>query len=68
MRRWDDKRDGEENEEEERRRTRGLLAFALVLLLAIVAIYLIQRLRQEGAIEDCLFAGHSNCDTLVDEP
>lgn len=64
MRRWND----EQNEDEERRRTRGLLALIVVLLLAIGAIYLIERLRREGAIEDCLFAGHSNCDSLIDDP
>ena len=58
----------EENEEEDRRRTRGLLALVVVLLLAIGAVHLIEQLRREGVIEDCLFAGRSNCDTLVDEP
>jgi len=50
------------------RQTRGLMALALVLGLALAASYLIERLRKEGQIEDCLFAGRSNCDVLIDQP
>jgi hypothetical protein len=50
------------------RQTRGLMALALVLSLALAASYLIERLRQEGQIEDCLFAGRGNCDALLDRP
>jgi hypothetical protein len=50
------------------RQTRGLMALALVLGLALAASYLIERLRKEGQIEDCLFAGRANCDAVVDEP
>jgi hypothetical protein len=38
---------------------------ALVLGLALAASYLVERLRREGQIEDCLLAGRSNCDALV---
>jgi hypothetical protein len=49
------------------RQTRGLMALALVLGLALAASYLIERLRREGQIEDCLFAGHADCDALIDQ-
>jgi hypothetical protein len=58
----------DQREEEERRRTRGLLALIVVLLLTLGGFYLIERLRAEGLIEDCLMAGHSNCDALIDDP
>ena len=53
-------------DDDESRRTRALMALALVLGLALCASYLIERLRQDGLIEDCLLAGRSNCDALLD--
>jgi hypothetical protein len=53
------------DDDDEARRTRGLIALALVLGLALAASYLVERLRREGQIEDCLLAGRSNCDALV---
>jgi hypothetical protein len=58
--------DGDEDEDAERR-TRGLAGIAVVLLLAVIASYLIQSLRKEGEIEDCLMAQRINCDSLLDE-
>jgi len=55
-------------EEDEARQTRGLMAVALVLGLALAASVLVERLRKEGQIEDCLFAGRTNCDAIVDQP
>jgi hypothetical protein len=34
--------------------------------LAIVALVVVQDLRREGQIEDCLLAGRANCDVLID--
>ena len=56
MKRWQDDRD---------RQTAGLAALAVVLFLAVVATYLIQQLRREGEIEDCLLARRLNCDALL---
>jgi hypothetical protein len=53
------------DDDDEARRTLGLIALALVLGLALAASYLVERLRREGQIEDCLLAGRSNCDALV---
>ena len=61
MRGWEDE------EDDERRRSRGLLALIIVLLLALGGFYLIERLRKEGLIEDCLFAGRFDCDALIDQ-
>jgi len=60
-------RDENDRGDEDARETRGLLALAFVLLLALVASYLVARLRQEGAVEDCLLAGRVNCDALIDQ-
>jgi hypothetical protein len=53
------------DEDENARETRGLLAIAFVLALALVASYLVEQLRKEGIIEDCLLAGRVNCDALI---
>jgi len=58
--------DRDERDEEDARETRGLLALAFVLALALVASYLVDQLRKEGIIEDCLLAGRVNCDALLD--
>ena len=59
-------RHDDDDDAEEERHTRGLVGFIVVLLLALAASYLIDSLRQEGMIEDCLLAGRANCDALID--
>jgi hypothetical protein len=49
------------------RQTRGLMALALVLALALAASYIVERLRKEGLVEDCLLAGRANCDALLND-
>jgi len=61
-------RNDDASDEDSARQTRGLMALALVLGLALAASYLVERLRKEGLIEDCLLAQHSNCDALLNEP
>jgi hypothetical protein len=68
MRRSDSNRDRKDrDEDEERRETRGLVALVLVLALALAASYLVDRLRKEALLEDCLLAGRANCDALVND-
>jgi hypothetical protein len=48
-----------------RRQTAGLAGIVIVLVLLIGGLFLVQRLRLETLIEDCLMAGRQNCDILV---
>ena len=57
-------KDGRDDESD--RQTRSLAALAIVLALAVAALFLVQHLKREGQIEDCLMAGRSNCDALID--
>jgi len=41
---------------------RALLALLFFALLAIGCFFLAQRLRRDAAIQDCVMAGHRNCD------
>jgi hypothetical protein len=43
------------------RRTRSLAALAVILFLAVIAIYLVQRLRTAAELQDCLMSGRTNC-------
>ena len=53
------------DEEERRKQTLSLAALALLLALALGGLLLYRGLRHEGAIEDCLLAGRTNCDALA---
>lgn len=55
----------QEDDDESGRQTRGLAALALLLAIALIALYLFVHLRREGEIEDCLMAGRTNCDALI---
>jgi hypothetical protein len=52
-------------DEDAERQTRSLAGLAVVLALAVAALFLVQHLKREGEIEDCLMAGRSNCDALI---
>ena len=47
------------------RQTAGLAGFALVLLLLVVGLFLVHTLYRNATVEDCLMAGHRDCDRLV---
>ena len=47
------------------RQTSSLAALAVVLALVVAALFVIQTLRTEDMVEDCLLAGHSNCDLVL---
>jgi hypothetical protein len=47
------------------RQTKALAGLAVVLALALVALFVIQHLKAEGEIEDCLLAQRTNCDALI---
>jgi hypothetical protein len=48
-----------------KRQTAGLIGIVVILLLLIVGLFLVQQLRTDAAIEDCLLSGRRNCDVLV---
>jgi len=48
------------------RQTKALAGLAIVLALAVVALFVIQHLKIEGEIEDCLLAQRTNCDALIE--
>lgn len=43
------------------RSTARLAGLALILLLAVLGLYLVQRLRSQSSLEDCLMSGRTNC-------
>jgi hypothetical protein len=45
--------------------TRSLAALVVVLFLALVALYIVVRLREQGEIEDCLMQGRTNCAPVI---
>ena len=53
-------------DDDSERQTRSLAGLAVVLALAVAALFLVQHLKRESDIEDCLLAGRSNCDALID--
>lgn len=55
-------------QEEADRQTASLAGLAAALLLVVMSLYLVHQLARETRLEDCLMAGRSNCDLLVDPP
>jgi len=55
----------EEDEAAADRQTASLAGVAVTLVLLIVGLFLVRELHAKAAIEDCLMAGRSNCDWLV---
>ena len=46
-------------------RPSSLAAVAFTLVLLVVAVFLVRELHAEGAIEDCLMSGRTNCDVVL---
>ena len=59
-------RDDIRRQQEADRQTKALAALALIVALAVIALFVVQHLRRQAQIEDCLLAGRSNCDALLD--
>jgi hypothetical protein len=53
-----------DRDEEDDRFTASLAGLALALLLAIVALFLIDRLATVSKLEDCLLQGRKNCKRI----
>lgn len=59
--------DRQTEQQESDRRTAGLAGLALMLALALAALFLFQHLKRAGELQDCLFAGRTNCDALIEK-
>jgi hypothetical protein len=57
--------DGDADEQVARRQTGGLVGIVIILLLLIVGLFLVQQLRFDAELQDCLMSGRRNCDVLV---
>jgi hypothetical protein len=55
----------QEAEETANRQTSSLAGVAVTLVLLVIGLFLVRELHAKAAIEDCLLAGRSNCDWLV---
>ena len=45
----------------ERSRAGAVIGLIVILLLVVAAVYLVNALRKEFNLEDCLMSGRSNC-------
>jgi hypothetical protein len=48
-------------DDEDNRLTRSLAGLAAILFLALIALFLVERLRTASNLEDCLMSGRTNC-------
>ena len=55
----------EDDEEAANRQTASLAGVAITLLLLVAGLFLVRELHAKVAIEDCLLAGRSHCDALL---
>ena len=53
-----------DRDEEDDRFTASLAGLAMALLLAIIALFLIDRLATVSKLEDCLLQGRKNCKRI----
>ena len=52
---------------EANRVTASLAGLAAALLFVVVGLTVVNHLRDQGRVEDCLMSGRNNCDQLVAE-
>lgn len=55
----------EDEQAEENRVTGSIAALALVLALVVAGLFLIQTLRRNAALEDCLMANRMSCGVVT---
>lgn len=65
VRRWVDTEDDEAGAN---RQTASLAALAVTLLLVVASLALVNHLRHQVAIEDCLLSGRTNCGVAIHLP
>lgn len=49
-------------------RIAALFGLILIILLVVAALYLVQALRRESQLEDCLMSGRRNCAPIAVPP
>jgi hypothetical protein len=47
------------------RQTVSLAGLAVTLAVLVVCLFLVKQLSRAAAVDDCLLAGHNNCDLLL---
>ena len=55
----------QDDDEAANRQTASLGGVAITLLLLVVGLFLVHELHAKVAVEDCLMAGRTNCDLMV---
>jgi hypothetical protein len=55
----------EPDEDAANRQTSSLAGVAITLLLLVIGLFLVRQLHQKSMVEDCLMAGRTQCDWLV---
>ena len=55
----------EQEQRDADRQTQSLAGLALALALVVLALFLVRELQAKAALEDCLLAGHHNCDLYL---
>jgi len=58
----------DEPEREAARRRPALIALAVIAVLVIAGLFLVERLREVSAVQDCLMTRAGNCNDLVQPP
>ena len=54
-------RDSDDDRGDGPNRLAALFGLILIVLLVVAALYLVQALRRESQLEDCLMSGRRNC-------
>jgi hypothetical protein len=55
----------EPDEDAANRQTSSLAGVAITLLLLVIGLFLVRQLHHKSIVEDCLMAGRTQCDWLV---
>lgn len=57
-----------QHEQEQNRFTATLAGLAVALLLALIGLWLADKLAKQSKLEDCLLQGRSNCERIELSP
>jgi hypothetical protein len=58
----------DEDEREAAGRRTTLVALAVMAVLVVAGLFIVQRLREASALQDCLMTRATNCNDLVSPP